>query len=252
MAYLPDWELLPWIDESNIDLGMLSTNPSAIEYLEANPDKIDWSDLSRNPAAIHLLEKNFVKIDWCNLSRNPEAIHLLETNKDKLYWTYIARNPNAENLIKNNLTKIGEDVMRNPTCFHYCVDSPDEWFDETSGIYEYVHVLYVHNKSDAVFNMLYNRDKYISSGMCANPLVIQYINNLDDLDERDWTYLSKNPAAIHILEANLDKVNWWKLSKNPSAIGILEANREKIEWYKFSANPGIFQLAPKSEIASFL
>ena len=36
-----------------------------------------------------------------------------------------------------------------------------------------------------------------------------------------WRYLSKNPAAIPILEDNLDKVNWYLLSENKSAIHIL-------------------------------
>ena len=50
---------------------MLSSNPNAIELLEANQDKIDWNELSKNPNAVHLLEANSDKIDWYILSRNP-------------------------------------------------------------------------------------------------------------------------------------------------------------------------------------
>ena len=39
-----------------------------------------------------------------------------------------------------------------------------------------------------------------------------------DTDKLDWEYLSSNPNAMHLLEANLDKNNWMNLSKNPNAI----------------------------------
>ena len=39
-------------------IGFLSANPSAIELLEQNPDKIDWGQLSRNQSAMHLLKKS--------------------------------------------------------------------------------------------------------------------------------------------------------------------------------------------------
>jgi hypothetical protein len=62
------------------------------------------------------------------------------------------------------------------------------------------------------------------------------------LDKISWCYLSKNPAAAHIIEQNLDKVNWWCLSKNHGAIDILEKNQDKIIWSRLSQNPAIFVL----------
>ena len=35
-------------------------------------------------------------------------------------------------------------------------------------------------------------------------------------DKIHWKYLSENPNAIHLLEANQDKIDWYYLSKNPS------------------------------------
>ena len=44
----------------------------------------------------------------------------------------------------------------------------------------------------------------------------------ENIDKIDWTNLSFNPNAIHILEKNLDKVSWYCLSENPNTIHILE------------------------------
>jgi len=63
-SYIPDYELLSWIDINKISWSWLSGNPNAIHLLEANPRRIDWSWLSGNPNAIHLLEANPNKIDW--------------------------------------------------------------------------------------------------------------------------------------------------------------------------------------------
>jgi len=32
----------------------------------------------------------------------------------------------------------------------------------------------------------------------------------------NWSELSSNPNAVHLLENNLDKINWSRLSRNPS------------------------------------
>ena len=50
------------------------------------------------------------------------------------------------------------------------------------------------------------------------------------LEKLNLSWLSKNPAAIHILEQNLDKIDWDWLSLNPAAIHILEQNPDKINW----------------------
>ena len=61
-------------------------------------------------------------------------------------------------------------------------------------------------------------------------------------DKIHWTYLSMNPNAIHLLEANPDKIHWTYLSMNPNAIHFLEANPDKIYWSCLSSNPSIFEL----------
>ena len=50
------------------------------------------------------------------------------------------------------------------------------------------------------------------------------------IDNIAWNFLSENPAAIHLLEANPDKIDWFGLSRNPAAIHLLEDNPGKIKW----------------------
>ena len=59
-------------------------------------------------------------------------------------------------------------------------------------------------------------------------------------------FLSGNPNAIHLLEANQDKISWNFVSSNPSAIPILEKNPDKINWNWLSENPSIFELDYKT------
>jgi hypothetical protein len=60
-------------------------------------------------------------------------------------------------------------------------------------------------------------------------------------DKIDWTGLSINPNAIHLLEQNSDIINWYQLSLNPNAIHLLEQNQDNINWDHLSSNPSIFE-----------
>jgi len=57
-----------------------------------------------------------------------------------------------------------------------------------------------------------------------------------------WYYMSENPDAIDLLEANQDKINWNGLSANPAAIDLLKANPDKIEWERLAINPRIHEV----------
>ena len=59
------------------------------QLLANNPHYINWTHLSSNPAAIDLLEANQDKIDWKWLSENPAAIALLKANPHNIDWQYI-------------------------------------------------------------------------------------------------------------------------------------------------------------------
>ena len=62
-----------------------------------------------------------------------------------------------------------------------------------------------------------------------------------DRDKLNWGTLSRNPAAMHLLEANPDKIYRAGLAFNPAAIHLLEANKDKIDWWNLSRNPFIFE-----------
>ncbi len=64
----------------------------------------------------------------------------------------------------------------------------------------------------------------------------------------NWDWLSSNPEALNLLEANPDKINWEWLSQNPNT-SILNAllkpvahEPDKINWWRLSENPGIFEI----------
>ena len=89
---------------------------------------------------------------------------------------------------------------------------------------------------------------------------------LDWIDENklDWTFLSRNPNAIDLLENNQDKVDWSELSSNHNAIDLIKERIEyensltkeeyndlyfedKINWYNLSKNPNAIELLTNNQ-----
>ena len=64
-------------------------------------------------------------------------------------------------------------------------------------------------------------------------------------DKIHWSYLSKNPAAIHLLEANQEKIDPLLLNVNPAAIHLLEAHSEWIDSCYLCKNPNAIPLIEK-------
>jgi len=101
---------------------LLSQNPSAIQLLEKNPDKIDWYQLcyNRSEWAIHLLEQNQNLINnWLGLSfhRSEHPIQLFKKNPDKIYWYNLSQNPHLFTYdyiqMKQNCLIFKDDLMKN-------------------------------------------------------------------------------------------------------------------------------------------
>jgi hypothetical protein len=248
------------------DFTALSENPNAIHFLEANQDKIDWEFLSLNPNAIHLLEANPEKIDWSYLSRNPNAIHLLEANTDKINWRNLSQNPNAVHLLEANPNRIDwRNLSQNPNAIHLLEANPDkiDW-EQLSQNPNAIPLLKANRDKIHWWSLCFNRnaifiledelfskrlDKKVDKNrvntqtLSRNPAAIHLLQKNPDLI--DWIHLSSNPMAIRLLEANQDKINWRHLSENPNAIHLLEANPDKIHWTNLSMNPNAMQLLEK-------
>jgi len=82
-------------------------------------------------------------------------------------------------------------------------------------------------------------DKINWSRLSENPNAIHILSK--NIDKINWSKLSLNPNAIHLLEKNMDKIDWSILSENPNAIHILSKNIDKIDWNVLSLNPSIFE-----------
>ena len=49
-----------------------------------------------------------------------------------------------------------------------------------------------------------------------------------DMEKIGWQFLSENPCAIYLLEANQDKIRWVNLSANPAPEGIIFGETENL------------------------
>jgi hypothetical protein len=201
-----------------LDWCYLTENPSAIDILKANPEKIVWSLLSENtnPLAIDLLRERAVlennmskkdykklgdKIDWHSLTINPNAIELLKEYPHKIEWEYLSANPAAIDWLKENKNVI-------------------DW------------------------------------GMLSeNPAAIQLLK--ENRKKIHWEKLCKNPNAIELLKKNRKKINWRLLCLNENAFELIKERAEyemslkpeeyeelkyysKLDWKILSENKGIF------------
>ena len=93
-------------DKIRWDAFCCNTHPLAIDYIDANIDKImdfiTWDYLSANRAAIHILLKypEKINIEYLCQNTNPIAIqYVLTLSSDKIYWNKLAENPAAIYLI---------------------------------------------------------------------------------------------------------------------------------------------------------
>ncbi len=206
----------------------LSCNRSAIPLLEENPEKINWHFLSANESAIDLLEKNYDKIDWDEICKNRGANRIFDNlllSKEKLRkfingmrpsnWDDLSSNPSAISILNKYPNKICWDCFsENPSAIHLLEKNPDkiDWYD-----------------------------------LAGNPSGMDLLEkNLDKLKECSRDSLCSNPFAIKILEGIEDPesfvFNWSNLSSNVNAIHLLQKYKDRIDWRTFSKNPAIFEL----------
>ena len=234
--------LLNWIDTKQLYWVALSTNPSAIDLLKDNQDKINWNYLSTNPNAIDLLKHNQDKINWDLFHSNPNAIKILKYNQDKINWGMLSSNINAIDLIKIRITyeynltfkeyiKLKNKINWNAICKYPYIDIVSILRKRI----QYEKKLSKSNYNELDYNSLINW-----RNISANPNAIELLK--ENQDKIHWDILSSNPNAIEILKNNQRYINWLRLSKNPNAIELLKNNNDKIYWTELSSNPNAIEL----------
>lgn len=75
--------------------------------------------------------------------------------------------------------------------------------------------------------------------------IIKIKDNINK-DIIDWTWISKQPHLIDIIELYLDSyVDWYELGYNPNAIHIIEKNMHKITFTTLASNPNAIDIIDK-------
>jgi hypothetical protein len=280
-------------NKKRIDYSQLSenTNSKALELIKAelmrnpyNPE-IDWYALSSNPDAIDILDANRDKIEWGDFSgnTNPKAIQIIKENQidiethgymrdANIYWHTMSRNTSTEAIdfltLPENYNKIDWSIFSantNPKAIALLTKKESEEYD----------------LDDAAFNRLKTNQKISWENLSENPKAISLLKNKwedekvlmrSDIKQYNilkkkeyiihWNLLSKNPNAIDLLrekiirENNLEedeydsleiieKINWYVLSANQKAIQLLEENPGNINWFVLSKNPKAIKLLNK-------
>lgn len=72
--------------------------------------------------------------------------------------------------------------------------------------------------------------------ICMTTVDVSVLDNCQNL-RNSWAGLSRNPAAIKMVEYNLDKIYWHHVSSNPAAMHIIERMPNNIDWYSLCKNP---------------
>jgi hypothetical protein len=200
-------------------------------------DMISWSYLSSNPnpSAIALLESNRDRIDYRNLAKNPNAIHLLREylegpngsamNNILVFKLNLSKNPNAYELLvryPHLRCDMGLSLNTNPECFSLGSDYHDGWL-------------------------------FTNPAPSATALIHSRVPNSF---QNEWTtYIARNenPDTFSMLETLMDMhpeesfagggliTMEMCLSRNPAAIGLLERRPDLIHWEMIWSNCGIFE-----------
>jgi hypothetical protein len=202
-----------------------SGNPSAIEYMEAHLDQLIMRAACENPKLSekifnHLLET--VPLDllaYDLLSSNPSepVVDYMLSHPNKIDWDSWCQNsnPRAVALLKQNWPRINWSYLSSNECDDAVklleLDPLNIDFNELS-----------RNSNARAVKLLLCYPQHIHYGrMSANT----------------------NATALKFLMQNKpDLANWYALSKNPAAMAILEANPSNISFISFWENPAIFEM----------
>jgi rhodanese-related sulfurtransferase len=178
----------------------------------------------------------------------------------------LSRNERAVEYLENHEHLIGNNIFENENAIHIIEKR-----------IQYDKYGYVNFNKNAV-NFLRNNRQYINYKiLCGKEHGIEFVDELiknNELDKIDWRELSRNPAAMHILNdpkyytyldwlyvvgnknaAELIKNNFnlhildacsYDLYANPHLIDVIEQNMEKINWNGLSENYNAIHILEKN------
>jgi hypothetical protein len=242
--------LRDWVRPEKLLWYHLCSNPLAIDYIEANCEKLFWGNIWINPNAIHLFAKSpNLKHNWYHVSKNPGAIHLLSCNTDHIFWPwFFTYNSECMKLIHipphTEINWFGLCQNHSADVFSYLqtyLDTLD--LSEKCRYLEHLSsnqfaVSYIMSFPDWIHHV----DFSAFSANSHSDAVHWLIQNPSYID---WHTLSSNtnPIAVEwLFSQHFEHIDWVALSGNPSAIWILEKYTHMICWETLSSNPGIFEL----------
>jgi len=254
----------------------LCSNTNAIDLLTANKDKIDWEILSSNPKAIKLIIKKIdedkdiensdyyrklppkYKIDWNALSKNPAIfIPLKEIGRSKT--------ATVSRMLSSKISPTSKTTKTTKTAS--LLDLPKDLQREI--IKTYKELVYVKNVLRDGIPM----DKLNWGYLSENPNAIDLLRDRIDFEKSllqdeynrlpskiNWSSLCRNSdiGAIELVKENYNEIDWSVLSSNPNAIHLLEdrvkyqlkiqeegkldtvKRNDRISWTGLSSNPAIF------------
>jgi hypothetical protein len=224
-------------------LAALSSHPHACHILRENPDAIFAEELCSNPSQEGLLL-------------------LREYARESTVWPIIASNPaigeyeceNLRRILSSRVRKDGrrsiqsgiiEGLAKNPApeamrlFFEHFSD--DDW--------DHIHYLIASNPAPEAIAVLeihleIHLEKLIHFRISRNEAAVHILEAHPELI--DLEMLCYNPCAVHLVEERLDEMTptaWLHLCMNPShaALDLLAQHPDKITWNYLSMNPMIFE-----------
>lgn len=217
----------------------------------------------------------------CNIMGGGKLLLLKPWIDESKLTTHISMNPhpNAIKYLEQHPEKINTDwLFRNQTAIDAMFGNPNNinLLAVHHYLFQYGHIANLYRNSNSFHILNKYPDKIVWEWLHLNPDIDKFYQRNMSLFEQNknkinWDSLSRNPNAIHLLEAyhgkinwevlsvnpnidkfvqrnvklfeqNKDKINWDYLSGNPDAINLLEANKNKINWDALSRNPNAIHL----------
>jgi hypothetical protein len=167
------------------------------------------------------------------LSCNVNAVDFLENNMHLVDAYYIYFNINAITILEK---KIGCD---NYSLINYNEEMITFLRNNTKFINYYV-LCYNCKAIDFVNNVLDDNKWYLLNwtALSRNPAAIDILNNPKYYDKINWNEIIENPNACELLKKNIDKIDnlWITISSKPYLIDLIENNLSKIDWSMLSRN----------------